>query len=156
MATNSRRGRIWDNLIRQLQTITHANGYDSEPAKVTTATPNWNDLRADETPLLVVIDNSQQFNYHAGRLNERVWSLDIFGIMRGQTQDDMEVLLADIEDCLMANVTLTFDNVQPPVCSHIRIRNIVTDRQMFYADEQSQLFKVTIDVIWTNSIQAIR
>lgn len=154
-ATNSRRGRIWDNLQRQLQTITVANGYQSELQSVRIAVPNWVDIRADESPLICIIDDVMDFVYHPGKLTERIWTVNLFGIMKGADQDDMEVLLADIEDCLFANVTLSFDNVGP-VCSHIRIRNIVTDKQQFYASEGSQLFKVTITIHWTASIQQIR
>lgn len=140
----SRRARILINLQRQLETITKANGYTHSIHKVTTNVKNWNDTPEAETPVLYIIDEHTRYIYHAGKTLEHEWNIGLFGVMKNQTQVEMEELIADIEECLMKNVTLQFDEVYPGPISHLRIQDVVTDNQLFSEIEGSQLFKVLI------------
>lgn len=152
----SRRGRILKNLKRQLETITVANGYVNNVQKVTFNARNWAEYPVAETPILFIVDDTTQYAYHAGKLTERTWDLGIYGFMRDKTQEEMEEFISDIEECLVKNITLTFDNIYPGPVAHMRIKNIITDGQMFAELEGSQLFKMTISVIYTACIDSIR
>lgn len=152
---SSRRAQILSNLQKQLRTITVANGYTHEVNLVSTDVRGWMEKPVAETPIIYVIDENTDYNYHAGKLTERTWTMGLYGFLRDQTQEDMEEFIADIEDCLMANVTLAFDDTGR-VCSQIRVRNITTDNQLFSVIESSQLFKITIDILYTACVDSIR
>lgn len=151
----SRRAKIMFNLQRQLETITKQAGYSRDVYKVTTNVKEWRATPEAETPVLYIIDDNTDYRYHAGRLTERTWTISVFGVMKNQTQMDMEEMIADIEMCLQANVTLAFPDTGP-VCAHHRIMNVVTDNQLFSEIEGSQLFKMTIDVLYTACVDAVR
>jgi hypothetical protein len=151
----SRRAKILNNLQRQLETITVANGYSRDVYKVTTSVKAWRDTPEAETPVIYIIDDSTRYEYHPGRLTERTWTISLFGVMKSQTQSDMEELISDIEDCLQANVPLAFPDTGRVVAHH-RITQIVTDNQLFSEIEGSQLFKMTIDFIYTACVDQIR
>lgn len=158
MASNpprSRRGKILVNLQKQLETITQANGYSQNVVKVTTAIKNWADTAEAETPIIYIVDESTLYQYRAGTTTERTWTVALYGVMKNKEQTDLEEFIADVEECLTKNVTLTFDELKP-VVSHIRIREIVTDNQLFSEIEGSQLFKVTLDIIYIACITDIR
>lgn len=151
----SRRGKILVNLQRQLRTILTANGYSRNVVKVTTNVKAWRDTPAPETPILYVIDENTDYRYHAGKLSERTWTVSIFGVMKGKTQEDMEELIADIETCIMRNSTLNFDN-SGPIVGYVKVINVVTDNQLFSEIEGSQLFKVTCEIVYTACVDNVR
>lgn len=161
----SRRAKIANNLMRQLATIKVANGYATDVINVSQDVRTWDAVSVVETPTIYVIDHNTKYTYHAGRLTERSWFIDLFTIMKQATQQQMEELIADIEDCLMANITLYFADIDPSTglavkppgpCSHIRIREIITDNQLFSQVDGSQLFKITLEIVYTAQIQSIR
>jgi hypothetical protein len=147
----SRRGRILVNLQRQLETITAANGYAQQVYKVTSNVKNWFETPAAETPVIYIVDEETSPQYHAGKLVEWEWRIGLFGVMRDKTQVQMEEFISDIQDCLFANGTLSFDGIAPGPCAQIRMGNIITDNQLFSEVEGSQLFKVQIVVKYSAS-----
>ncbi len=151
----SRRAKILMNLQRQLETITIANGYTRDVYRVTTAVKDWRSTPEAETPILYLVDSNTDYQYHAGKLTERTWSIDLYGVMRNQTQLDMEEFISDIEDCLQVNQRLAFPDTGA-VCAHHRIMNITTDNQLFSEIEGSQLFKISVNIIYTACVTNIR
>lgn len=151
----SRRGKILVNLQRQLETITQDNGYTQNVVTVTTNVKNWADTPEAQTPIIYIVDEATQYQYHAGTTTERTWTVALYGVMKNKEQTDLEEFIADVEECLTKNITLTFDELKP-VVSHIRIREIVTDNQLFSEIEGSQLFKVTLDIKYIACITDIR
>lgn len=151
----SKRGKIFQNLQRQLQTITTDNGYAQTVVEVSFNVKGWLDKVASETPVLYLVDTVTHYTYHAGRLTEREWTIAIVGHMRDRLQSDMEELIADIETCLFKNVTLNFPDTGP-TCSHMRVTNIVTDNQLFSEVEGSQLFRVEVMVRYTSPVDNVR
>ena len=151
----SRRGKILVNLQRQLETISIANGYASDVYKVTTDVKSWQATPETETPVIYIIDENTDYNYHAGKTTEREWTIGIYGVMKNKEQTDMEELIADVEECLFNNVTLSFDSIKGPI-SHLRILNITTDNQFFSEIEGSQLFKMTIVFRYIACVDNIR
>lgn len=151
----SRRGKILKNLQRQLETITIANGYSRAVTTVTTNVKNWRDTPEAETPIIYIIDDNTDYQYHAGRLTERKWTISLFGVMKNQTQLDMEEFIADIETCMMRNSTLNFDGAGP-IVGYTKITNIVSDSQLFSEIEGSQLFKVTLEILYTACADNVR
>ena len=151
----SRRGKILINLQKQLETITVDNGYANTVCQVTTNVKNWEDTPAANTPVLYIVDEATSYTYHAGKTTERSWTVSLFGVMRNKEQAEMEEFIADIEDCIMKNVTLNFPDTGG-VVSHVRIREIVTDAQFFSEIEGSQLFKVTLEINYIACIGDIR
>jgi hypothetical protein len=151
----SRRAKILVNLQRQLETITKDNGYTQNVYKVTTNVKTWADTPEAETPVIYLIDENTDYNYHAGKTTERTWTIGIYGVMKNKEQVDMEELIADIEECLLTNVTLYFEDTGR-VASHSRIRNIVTDNQFFSEIEGAQLFKITLDINYVACVDQIR
>lgn len=147
---NSRRGKILNNLVRQLQTITTGNGYHRTVVEVTTTVTDWRSRPEVTTPVLFVCDSTTNYKYHAGKLTERIWTIDIYGVMHVD-QLEMESTVADIEQCLMANQRLAFTDTGA-VASYVRIMNIVSDGQLFSEISNLQLFKVTVDV---NYVQCV-
>lgn len=148
---NSRRAKILNNLQRQLETITISNGYSRDVYKVTTAVKTWQDTPEAETPVLYIVDDTTDYRYHAGRLTERSWIVGIVGVLKNTTQLDMEELISDIEICLIANERLAFVDTGA-VCGQIRIRNIVTDNQLFSEIERTQIFRMTIEIVYTQCV----
>lgn len=151
----SRRAQILNNLQRQLETITTGNGYSRNVRKVTTNVKNWRDTPEAETPILYLIDDSTNYRYHPGKLTEREWTISIYGVMKNQTQLDMEELIADIETCLFRNSRLAFPDTGA-VAAHMRIQEIVSDNQLFSELEGSQLFKLTVTIIYTACVDDVR
>ena len=151
----SKRGKILNNLIRQLQTITPDNGYAQNVVEVTSNVKGWLDKVGAETPVLYIVDDNTVYTYHAGRLTEREWNVSIIGHMRDRLQTDMEELISDIETCLFKNVTLNFPETGA-TCSHLRITNIITDNQLFSEVEGSQLFRVNIVIRYTSPVDNVR
>jgi hypothetical protein len=156
MAYRSRRANILANLQRQLETITTDNGYTSSVQKVTTSVKNWNDTAEAECPVLYLVDENTQYTYHAGKKTERTWTVSIYGVMKNKSQMEMEELIADIEEALMKNQTLTFEDYNPGPLAYIRIQNIVTDNQLFSEIEGSQLFKITLLLSYTACVDQVR
>jgi hypothetical protein len=152
----SRRARILKNLQRQLETITLANGYAQPVYKVTMNVKNWHDTPQAETPTIYIVDDQTRPVYHAGRLVEWEWDIDLYGVMRDKSQLEMEELISDLIDCLFVNITLSFDGVRPGPVAHIRVKNIVTDNQLFSEIEGSQLFKMSITVKYTACVEDTR
>lgn len=149
------RGRILNNLQRQLETITVANGYSQFVYKVTTDVKAWRDTPEAETPVLYLIDDITDYRYHAGRLTERAWTISVFGVMKNTSQMDMEELISDIEMCLQANVSLWFEDTGK-VLQHHRITGILSDNQLFSEIEGTQLFKINLEMIYTACVDAVR
>lgn len=139
----SRRGRILKNLQRQLETISKDAGYTTNVTKVTMNVRNWAETPEAETPIIYIIDANTRYIYGAGRNVEHEWTIDLFGVMKNRSQLDMEELIADIEECLFNNGTLSFDGTPGPI-SQLRIQDIITDAQLFSEIEGSQLFKMTV------------
>lgn len=152
----SRRGNILRALQRQLESITTGNGYTHTLKTVTTAVKSWSSLTEPECPIVFIIDDETNYKYNPGTLGERSWTIQLMGVMKNETQIDMEELIADIEECLVSNERLRFADDAGQVCNHIRIKNIVTDNQLFSEIEGSQLFKVTLEVNYTVRITSIR
>ena len=117
------------NLERQLKTITKTNNYSHDVYDVTTNVRDWRSAPEAETPLVFLVDESTNYIYHAGKLTERIWTIGIYVVMRNSTQGDLEEFLTDIEQCLQENQTLYFSDTGS-VCSHHRIMNIVTGKQI--------------------------
>ncbi len=149
----SRRARILLNLQRQLETITTANSYATNVYKVTLDVRNWHETPEAETPTIYIVDENTTHIYHAGRTLEKEWSVALFGVMRGKTQYQMEELIADIEECLFKNITLSFDGVQPGPVSHMRITDVTTDNQLFSQIENTQLFKITLNIKFVGCVE---
>lgn len=147
----SRRGRILNNLIRQLKTISVANGYATNVCNVTTEIRNWAETPAAETPVIYIVDMGGRPQYFPSRLTEWTWTLHLTGLMKDQTQIQMEEMVSDIEDCLFANGTLAFDAIYPGPAAQIRIQQVLTDGQLMRELDGSQLFTVTIEVKYTAS-----
>lgn len=154
MAPRSRRGKILLNLQKQLETITTGNGYTNNIYKVTTDTRNWSDTPEPETPVIYIVDESTGYTYHAGKTTEREWNIALYGVMKNKSQIEMEEFIADVEECLMKNVTLAFDGVG--VVSHSRITDIVTDGQFFSEIEGTQLFRVGVVLRYIACVDDIR
>lgn len=155
MAHRSRRARILENLQRVLEGITKDNGYTTTVQKVTTAVKNWNDTTEPECPVLYLVDENTQYTYHAGKLTERIWTVGIYGVMKNKSQLEMEELISDIEEILVKNQRLHFDDSPGPV-SYSRVQNIITDNQLFSEIEGSQLFKMTITLNYVACVDQIR
>lgn len=147
----SRRGRILKNLIRQLQTISVANGYATDIVNVTTEIRNWDQTEEAQTPVLYIIDMGSTPQYNASRLTEWTWRLNLTGLLKNASQQAMENMCADIMDCLFANGTLSFDGEIPGPSAQVRISNVVTDGQFMRELDGSQLFTISINVLFTAS-----
>lgn len=142
----SHRGKILKNLIRQLETIKVANGYSHDITTVTASVRGWSEYVEAQCPALFVIDESTNYEYHATKTMECSWDVSIFGVIRGKDQLFMEEVIADCEDAIARNVTLSFDGVQPGPVSHIRIKNITSDGALFDIVENSQLFRILLTI----------
>lgn len=149
MPTPSRRGQILTALLKQLQTLTIANGYTFDVYKVTTAVKNWENTPEAETPVIYIVDESTKPVYHAGKLNEFEWQVALYSVMRNRTQVEMEEFISDIMQCLFKNVTLYDPDTEVRTVSHLRILNIISDNQLFSEIENSQLFKITLEIRYT-------
>lgn len=147
----SRRGRILNNLISQLKTITKANGYATSVCNVTTEIRNWDQTPSVETPVIYIIDMGSRPQYHAGRLTEWTWTVHLTGLMKDATQIQMEELVSDIQDCLFANGTLSVAGEVPGPAAQIRVQQVVTDGQLMRELDGSQLFTITIEIKYTAS-----
>lgn len=147
----SRRAKILKNLQRQLETIKTTNGYAHSVNQVTTVVKSWRDTPEAETPVLYIVDQNTRYIYHAGKTLEHEWTIGIFGVMRNKSQLEMEELIADIEECLFKNVTLSFDGARGPI-NHLRITDITTDGQFFSEIEGSQLFEVKISFLYVGCV----
>jgi hypothetical protein len=155
MALQSKRARILAALMKQLETISTTNGYATNVAKVTTNVHNWYETPEAETPVLYVVDESMNYQYFPSRLSEREWVVAVYGVMKNRSQFEMEELIADVETCLTKNQTLSFDGERGLV-NHHRIQNIVTDNQLFSEIEGSQLFKVSVQILYTVCLDDVR
>lgn len=151
MAIMSRRGRILQALIKQLQTINKSDGYSTTVNEVSQNVKNWRDKPEAETPVIYVVDQRTQPKYNAGRLLEVSWYVDLFGYMRNRSQEEMEEFIADIELCLDKNRQLSFDGERGLV-NHHRVTDIVTDAQMFSEIEGSQLFCIKLEILYTRCV----
>lgn len=149
MALRSRRAKILQNLQRQLETITRDNGYAHTVHKVTTHVRNWHETPEAECPVIYIVDRSTKSVYGPGRTLQREWTIDLFGVLKNKSQLEMEELISDVEECLPKNLTLSFDGEIPGPVSHFRILDIITDGQLFSEIEGSQLFKITVSLIYT-------
>jgi hypothetical protein len=147
----SRRARILKNLQRQLETITTANLYAHTVHKVTTHVRNWDETPAAETPCIYIVDETTNYLYNAGKLLEHEWFVALYGVMKQKSQLEMEEFIADIEECLNKNKTLGFPDSPGPV-AYMKIKNIITDNQLFSEVEGSQLFKVIVEIKYTGCI----
>lgn len=151
----SRRGKILQNLLKQLNTIKLDNGYSRNIYEATTNVKTWSQVPEANTPTVYVVDADDTRTYHAGKLTEVSWNVDLYGVMKNAEQVDMEEFISDIEVCLTKNVTLGFpetatpDNLAGRTIAQIRIKDIITDNQLFSEIESSQLFKITITLIYT-------
>jgi hypothetical protein len=154
--TLSRRGRILEELIRQLRTITKANGYSCDVVEVSQNVQNWRNKSEVETPLIYVIDQKETRTYGAGRSLQLTWTVELFGCMRNRTQEEMEEFITDIEQCLQKNQTLASESNPRGTVSHHRIQNVLTDAQMFNEIEGSQLFAVIVDFIYNRCVDEAR
>jgi hypothetical protein len=146
---NSRRGRILKNLLRQLSTIAKADGYNTDLAKATTQIKNWDQTTSAECPVIFVIDMDSTPTYHSSKLTEWDWQINLTGLMKDRSQLEMEDLVADVQDCLFKNITLSFDGEIPGPCSQIRIGRVATDGQLMHEIDGSQLFTIQIHVKYT-------
>jgi hypothetical protein len=147
----SRRGRIIQALVKQLQTITTDAGYGTTVNEVSLNVTNWAAKPEAETPVLYIIDNRSQYKYNSSKLLEVSMFVSIFGFMRNRTQLEMEVLIADIEKCLDNNRTLSFDG-ERQLINHHRFTDIITDGQFFSVSEGSQLFRMDVEILYTRCI----
>lgn len=152
----SRRARILESLVRQLKTISTANGYAVSPRDVKTDVRGWAETPEAETPIIYVIDEDTVYNYRAGKTTEREWTISLYGVMKNSSQYVMEELISDIETCLFKNVTLSFDGQIPGPVSHMRITNIITDSQMFSQIEGSYLFKISLQILYVACVDNVR
>lgn len=147
----SRRGRILVNLVRQLSTIRKENGYGTDVVNVTTEIQNWDLTAEGDTPVIYIVDQQATPQYNPSRLTEWTWTIALTGLMKNKSQLDMEAMVADIQDALFKNITLSFDGEIPGPCSQIRIADVVTDGQFMRELDGSQLFTVKIQVKYTAS-----
>ena len=152
MAFQSRRARIIEALVKQLKTISIANGYYTNVNEVSLDVKNWQDKPEAETPVLYVIDERTAPQYHAGRTLEVSWFFGIYGYMRNKSQYEMEEFIADIEKCLDNNRQLSF-NGERGLVNHHRVIDITTDNQMFSEIEGSQLFKIGLEILYTRCVE---
>ncbi len=157
-ARSSRRANILAGLQRTLQSITTTNGYSRNVREVTFAVRSWQSLPEAETPVIFIIDDATDYKYYPGRLTERSWTIQLFGVMKGADQLQMEEFIADIEMALVNNERLKHADLNngAQVCNHIRIMDVVTDNQLFAQFENSQLFKITCQINYTCSVDSIR
>lgn len=146
MASTSRRGRILENLMAQLSTITKVNGYSEDTVEVSMNVRNWHERPAAECPVIFVVDESTTPIYHPTKTLEMEWQVALFAYMRDRTQIQMEEYISDIIQCLFRNVTLADTPGGTKSISHLRILNITSDNQMFSEIEGSQLFKITLNL----------
>lgn len=147
MALLSQRGKILQNLQRQLQTITVANGFSRDVQDVSFNVQTWTQVPEANTPVIYIIDETASYAYHPGKLIEVTWNISLFVVLKNRSQTDLEEFLSDIDYCLTLNQPLSFSDTGI-VASQVRLRNIITDRQMFAEIENSQLAKISIDVIY--------
>lgn len=152
----SRRAKILNNLKAQLETITVANAYATTVHTVTQNVKNWADTPEAETPVIYIIDNSTVAKYHPGKLLEWEWSVSLFTVMKNRSQEEMEELISDILECLYKNVTLADQTGTERTASGLRVENITTDGQFFSETEGSQLFRVDLQILYTNCVTDIR
>lgn len=145
---NSKRAQILNNLQRQLLTILAVNGYSRDVQDVSFNVKTWTQVPEANTPVLYIIDEDEKRTYHPGKLIEVEWNVALYGVMKNQTQLDMEEFISDIETCLFSNLTLRFSDTGP-VINHFRINSIMTDNQFFSEIDGSQLFKITLCLITT-------
>lgn len=151
----SRRARILYALQRVLEGITVANGFSTDVYKVTTSVKTWNAVPEHESPTLYLVDENTQYDYSASKTALRTWTIGIYGVMKNKDQYAMEELIADIEECLIKNLKLSYEGVPGPV-SYSRILNIITDNQLFSEIEGSQLFKISLALSYTACADQIR
>lgn len=137
-----------NNLVRQLNTIKIAGGYSRDIVEATTNVKTWTQIPEANTPVIMVVDENSPHTYHAGTYVEITWNIALYGVMKNQSQLDMEEFITDIETCLAANAPLAFTDTGA-VVSYIRVRDIITDNQLFAEIEGSQLFKVMIALTYT-------
>lgn len=151
----SQRGQILLNLQQQLLTITAANGYSRDVRNVKFTVQTWAQTTETDTPILYIVDEDANYNYHAGKLVEVTWRVALYGVMKNQTPSDMEEFISDIDLCLTKNSGLGFPATATPgnplgnVVSYTRLHSIVTDNQLFSEIEGSQLFKMTLNLVYT-------
>lgn len=156
MAILSRRGRIMTNLQRQLQTITKLNGYATDVYGVSFDVRNWHETPEAETPVIYIVDENTTQNYMPGKTLPREWTIGIYGVMRNRTQVEMEELISDIETCLQANQTLSFDGEIPGPVAHHRVTNITTDNQLFSQIDGTLLFKLSVTFLYVQCVDNSR
>ena len=144
---NSRRAKIKNNLVRQLATITVANGYSRTVNYVDFNVLTYNQLGASETPAICVVPDLAKIDYKAGSLIEIDWKFFLYITMKETTALDMDEFISDIEVCCAANATLNFNDTGM-VASYIRIRDIATDGGFFLKD-QTAIAKLTVSVVFT-------
>lgn len=157
MATQSRRGRIMLALQKQLQTISKDNGYATSVNEVSFNVKNWRDKTEAECPVLYIVDDRDKRTYGPGRNLEVSWFVNIFGYMRNRTQEEMEEFMADIESALDKNRNLWFEgDTGSNLVNYHRIVDITTDSQMFAEIEGSQLFRVSLEILYTRCLDDAR
>lgn len=145
---NSQRAKILNNLQRQLRTITTTNGYSRNIYDASLTVKTWTQVPEANTPTVFIVDEDAQYTYHPGKLIEVQWNIALYGVMKNKTQLEMEEFISDMDVCLTQNASLSFSDTGK-VVSHIRIRNVITDDQLFAEIDGSQLFKMTISLIYT-------
>lgn len=144
----AQRALILRNLQKQLRTITKADGYSANIYDASFDVKTWDQIPESETPMVYIVDENAQYTYHPGRLVEVTWDVSLFCIMKNRSQLEMEDFIADLDICLTKNAPLSFPETGP-VINHIRIKNIITDNQLFSQVDNSQLFKMTLSLIYT-------
>ncbi len=144
---NSRRAKIINNLIRQLQTITIANDYSHDVREVSSDVRTWDTFTDQDTPTIFVVDEDTAIDGHPGKLVTIAWKVALFCIMRDESQMDMEEFISDIISCISKNTTLSFPDTGK-VLSQIRVTNITSDNQFFSKIDNSQLFRVTLSLVY--------
>lgn len=156
--TMSRRSRILTNLQRQLQSITCENGYSTTVQDVTLDVQNWDQSTEAQCPIIYIVDENAPYKYNPGKLLQIDWIVNLYGVMKGKTQFEMEEFISDIEVCISKNLSLAFpDSVLPGdpnyplglAVGYTEIQNIITDGQFFSKVDGSQLFKVTLKLTYT-------
>ncbi len=150
-AVKSRRGRIMDALKAQLDTIIKGELYATTCYEVSFNVKNWYQKPEAETPVLYIIDKREARKYGPGKTLEISWFVDIYGFMRGRSQEQMEEFIADIDKCLDLNRTLSF-NGERGLVNHHRVADIITDNQMFSEIEGSQLFCISLEILYTRCV----
>lgn len=145
---NSQRAKILNNLQRQLLTITQANGYSRNIYDATMFVKTWAQVAEAETPVIYIVDEDTAYKYGEGRFITVTWNIALYIVMKGATTLDLEEFISDVDTCLVANAPLGFSDTGP-VISYIRIKNIITDNQLFAEIEQSQLAKITVALTYT-------